>query len=163
MMFKKFPLILFIAIVSCKKEKVIPISDEKPNIKQVMKSYRDAWLNRDTTKILNCLTDDIVLFRSEKNEKPIFGKKAISKFLFNNGNFPYSILSYNTSNEEIYYDNNLAFYQGVSRYFWCLEENGVKIDTIFSVYDFTNILIKENGKWKIDRITTIPKNKDYIR
>ena len=163
-MYKKIPLlcIVFLALC-CKKNKPIPVIDERPAIEALMHTYRDNWIKRDTTKILDCLTEDFVYFRPELDKKPIYGKRAVSEFFFQKGNYPFAVISYNASNSYVHFDNNLAFCQGVSRYFWCLEKNGVKTDTILSVYDFTNILVKIDGVWKLQSLTHIYKEKDYYR
>ena len=166
-MLENVPRVFFVMLLLASCNKINTKSslrvDETSAIKLSMDLYRKAWLQEDSTKIVNYLTDKVVFFRPELHTKPIFGKKAVSDFWFQNNNSPYKILSFNVTNEDIYFDNNLAVYQGVSRYFWCKEENGVRKDTIFTVYDFTNILIKEDDEWKLDRITHIQKNKDYYR
>ena len=75
-MYKKIPLlcIVFLALC-CKKNKPIPVIDERPAIEALMHTYRDNWIKRDTTKILDCLTEDFVYFRHNEiraNKTPHF-------------------------------------------------------------------------------------------
>ena len=126
-----------------------------------MRDYRKAWINGDSAKVVNYLSNDMTLFMPNKTGKPIKGKKLISEFWFPKSDLNYPILSYKVYNSEIKHSGNLAYYQGISKLHWCTEENGVKRDTVLSISEFTNILIKKDNSWKIHRIMYNSKDKNY--
>jgi ketosteroid isomerase-like protein len=109
------------------------------------------------------LTNEIILFQPGKNGKPILSKNDVSEFWFPKSDIKYPIIKYEVENEEIVSSGNIAYYQGVSRLTWCTLENNIGRDTILSVSEFTNILKKEDGKWKIHRIMYNLKDSKYNR
>ena len=154
--------VLLSILTSCKNtnEKVISDFDD---IKQMMQDYRQAWRNGDSTIVLDKLTNEIILFQPGKNGKPILSKNDVSEFWFPKSDIKYPIIKYEVENEEIVSSGNIAYYQGVSRLTWCTLENNFGRDTILSVSEFTNILKKEDGKWKIHRIMYNLKDSKYNR
>lgn len=158
-----FYLIVFCALISCQKKQLPRKVDETKAIETMMQNYRTAWVAGDSARVVNHLTDDMILFMPTKDGKPIVGATAISEFWFPKTDLSYPILSYNVTNEDIYFDNKLAYYQGISTLKWCTEENGVQRDTMLSVSEFTNILKKIDDKWKIHRIMYNSKNTTYSR
>jgi ketosteroid isomerase-like protein len=154
--------VLLSILTSCKNtnEKVISDFDD---IKQMMQDYRQAWRNGDSTIVLDKLTNEIILFQPGKNGKPILSKNDVSEFWFPKSDIKYPIIKYEVENEEIVSSGNIAYYQGVSRLTWCTLENNIGRDTILSVSEFTNILKKEDGKWKIHRIMYNLKDSKYNR
>ena len=128
-----------------------------------MQEYRDAWRAGDSTLILKRISPDIILFQPDRTGKPIFGKKEVSRFWFPESNISYPIIKYEIENEEIGGANEIAYYQGLSKLTWCTLDNGVLKDTTVSISEFTNILRKEKGTWKIYRVMYNLKDKDYSR
>lgn len=132
-------------------------------IQLMMQEYRQAWKNGDSTTVLNKLSEDIILFLPGKSGKPIISKEEVSEFWFPKSDLEYPILRYEVENEDILGSCNLAYYQGLSKLTWCTVENGIARDTIQSISEFTNILKKEGGKWKIHRIMYNQKDSKYSR
>ena len=155
-------IVLSTIFTSCSNTNEKEISDIA-DIKQMMQGYRQAWRNGDSTYVLDKLTDKIVLFLPGKTGKPIFDKNKVSEFWFPYSDIKYPIISYKVENEEIVSSGNIAYYQGLSKLTWCTLENNIARDTIQSISEFTNILKKENGKWKIHRIMYNLKDSEYTR
>ncbi len=132
-------------------------------IKQMMQEYRQAWRNGDSTLVLDKLSATIILFQPGKMGKPIFDKRNVSEFWFPKSDIKYPILQYEVENEEIVSSGDMAYYQGVSKLTWCTLENNIGRDTTQSISEFTNILKKEDGKWKIHRIMYNLKDSKYTR
>lgn len=132
-------------------------------IENMMQEYRTAWRKGDSTAILEKISADVILFQAGKKGKPIIGKSEVSRFWFPKSAISYPILQYDIEHEEIESDTHLAYYQGLSKLTWCTLEKGVYRDTIVSISEFTNILKKENGNWKLYRIMFNMKETDYTR
>lgn len=142
------------------KEKEINDADD---IQRMMKEYRQAWRNGDSTLVLDKLTSNIILFQPGKTGKPLFSKSKVSEFWFPKSDIKYPIIQYEVENEEIVSSGNIAYYQGLSKLTWCTLENNIGRDTTQSISEFTNILKKEDGKWKIHRIMYTLKDSKYTR
>ncbi|HMB62498.1 MAG TPA: nuclear transport factor 2 family protein [Eudoraea sp.] len=150
------------AFLSCQSDKE-NVVNSNVEIKKTMREYRIAWLEGDSSVVLNKISPDIILFRPNENGKPIYGKKEVSNFWFPQSEISYPILKYEIENEEIIVANKIAYYQGLSKLTWCTIENGISKDTTLSISEFTNILRNENGKWKIFRIMYNLKDENYSR
>lgn len=154
-------ILLVCSLVSCEpKQKAFRDTNE---IKQMMLDYRTAWKAGDSAQILQHLSPDIVLFQPGKQRAPIVGKKAVRAFWFPKSEIAYPIINYKIEHEEIEGGNKIAYYQGLSRLTWYTLENGIARDTTLSVSEFSNILRKEEGKWKIYRILYNLKDPKYSR
>jgi ketosteroid isomerase-like protein len=150
-------ILLVCSLVSCEPK------NDTNEIKQMMQDYRAAWKAGDSAQILQHLSPDIVLFQPGKQRAPIVGKKAVRAFWFPKSEVAYPIINYKIEHEEIGGGKKIAYYQGLSRLTWCTLENGIARDTTLSVSEFTNILRKEEGKWKIYRILYNLKDPKYSR
>ncbi|SNZ00222.1 YybH family protein [Flagellimonas pacifica] len=154
--------IVLLTFNSCKNTNENETSDIH-DIKQMMQDYRQAWRNGDSTSVLDKLTTEIILFQPGKTEKPILSKNNVSGFWFPKSDIKYPIIQYEVENEEIVSSGNIAYYQGLSKLTWCTLENNIGHDTTQSISEFTNILKKEGGKWKIHRIMYNLKDSKYNR
>jgi ketosteroid isomerase-like protein len=150
-------ILLVCSLVSCEPK------NDTNEIKQMMQDYRAAWKAGDSAQILQHLSPDIVLFQPGKQRAPIVGKKAVRAFWFPKSEVAYPIINYKIEHKEIGGGKKIAYYQGLSRLTWCTLENGIARDTTLSVSEFTNILRKEEGKWKIYRILYNLKDPKYSR
>ncbi len=157
-----FIIIQSLIFSSCEKTKEKEINNVA-EIRQMMKEYREAWRNGDSTNVLNKLTSNITLFRPGKTGKPVFNKSNVSEFWFPKSDIKYPIIQYEIENEEVVSSGNIAYYQGLSKLTWCTLENNIGRDTTQSISEFTNILKKEDGKWKIHRIMYNLKDSKYSR
>ncbi|WP_411030157.1 YybH family protein [Spongiimicrobium sp. 3-5] len=157
-----FIIVLSPMFSSCEKTNKKEISDVK-DIEQMMQEYRQAWRNGDSTLVLDKLSADIILFQPGKTGKPVFSKRNVREFWFPKSDIKYPIIQYEVENEEIVSSGNIAYYQGLSKLTWCTLENNIGRDTTQSISEFTNILKKEDGKWKIHRIMYNLKDSKYTR
>lgn len=132
-------------------------------IKSMMSAYRAAWMAADSAAIMESLTEDFVLFMPGKSGKPIVGKGAVREFWFPTSDIKYPIVSYEVTHEEVDGSGDMAYYQGVSRLTWCTVEDGIARDTTTSVSEFTNVLARDGGRWKLRRIMYNLKDPDYHR
>lgn len=154
--------ILFVILSSCQDT----VNNEKHNIddiQQMMQDYRQAWKNGDSTLVLDKLSNDIILFLPGKTAKPIISKKTVSEFWFPKTDITYPIIHYEVENEDVESSGDIAYYQGLSKLTWCTVENGIARDTTQSISEFTNILKRDGGQWKIHRIMYNLKDIDYTR
>lgn len=147
---------------SCDNVKEKEINDVN-DIQRMMKEYRQAWKNGDSTLVLDKLTSNIILFPSGKTSKPLFNKSHVSEFWFPKSDIKYPIIKYEVEHAEIVSSGNIAYYQGLSKLTWYTLENNIGRDTTQSISEFTNILKKEDGKWKIHRIMYNLKDSKYTR
>jgi len=154
--------VLSLNFTSCKNENDKKLSDVEV-IERMMQEYRLAWRSGDSTLVLDKLSKNIILFQPGKTGKPIISKDSVSEFWFPESDIKYPIIQYEVENEEIVNSGNIAYYQGLSKLTWCILENGIARDTTRSISEFTNILKKENGKWKIHRIMYNLKDSTYSR
>ncbi|MEL6824053.1 MAG: nuclear transport factor 2 family protein [Calditrichota bacterium] len=162
---KTFILLFFAVLIflnSCQTANQSAFNDVA-EIEQVMQDYRNAWRKGDSSLVLNKLSKDIILFQPGKGGKPVMGKKELSNFWFPTSDISYPIVTYNVENSEISGSGDFAYYQGTSKLTWCTLENNVGRDTTLSVSEFTNILKKEGGNWKIYRIMYNLKDQTYSR
>jgi len=153
-------LLLLGLLCACQQKKN---PDAQQEILQMMSEYRAAWSVGDTLQILKHISPDITFFRPTKSAPPIYGKQALKKFWFPSASLSYPIIAYEIEHEKVGVAEDLAYYQGLSKLTWCTLENNSMKDTTRSISDFTNILRKENGAWKIYSIMYHLKDEAYTR
>jgi len=148
-------------IISCYPK--VSHTFEAEEIEEVMTEYRNSWLEGDSLTVLSKISDDIILFMSNKEDHPIVGKSEVGEFWFPVTDLSYPILKYEVSESEIGGGGNHAYYQGLSNMTWCTLENGIGRDTITSISEFTTLLKRDGEQWKISRIMSVSKDDNYTR
>lgn len=114
---KLFPLLLIASLVACVTPPQELTQDDVKSIRTTMQSYRQAWLNNDTTTILNTLSSDITLFLPGSGPD-IAGKQRVKDFWFPPSDLNYPIRTYEISDEEIFGSGIFAAVQGKSFMVW---------------------------------------------
>lgn len=133
------------------------------DVSEVMKRYRTAWENGDSETVMSVLSSDIKMYLPGESAKPIKGKEALANYWFPDSDISYPILEYDITDAEILPSDELTSYQGISRLTWYTLENGVPRDTVSSISEFTTLLSKEDGEWKIRSMMFTLKANNYSR
>jgi len=142
-------LLLMGSLMACETPPQELTQDDVESIRATMKSYRQAWLNNDTTTILNTLSSDITLFLPGSGPD-IAGKQRVKDFWFPPSDLNYPIRTYEISDEEIFGSGIFATVQGKSFMVWETRRGDSLIAADTSRTGFLTLLKKE-GDWKIYR------------
>lgn len=118
----------------------------------VQDAYRQAWLNNDVPKVMESLSDSIILFPPGKNVERVRGKEAVRKYWFSTtGDTTYPIKVYQITDQEIFGEQEFIYFTGKSylEFETRIRDTMMRRDTSRS--EFMSVYKKENGSWKIFR------------
>jgi len=126
-------------------------AEEISDIEQTMAGYRQAWLEDDRVRILDTLSDEIVIFQPGRLTGKIVGKADVGEFWFPQTDERYPARRYEISDQEVFGSGDLAILSGRSVLTWETVKNGKVVDHATSRSDFITVLRREGGRWKIYR------------
>ena len=119
---------------------------------KVQDAYRQAWLAGDNAKIMESLSDSIILFPPGKNVQKLQGKEAVRRFWFSTtGDTTYPIRVYEITDQEVFGEDEFIYFTGRSylEFETRIRDTVQRRDT--SRAEFISVYRKENGNWKIFR------------
>jgi ketosteroid isomerase-like protein len=125
---------------------------EIPQAKKVQDAYRQAWLAGDNSRVMESLSDSIILFPPGKNAQKVQGKEAVRRFWFSTtGDTTYPIRVYNITDQEVFGEDEFIYFTGRSylEFETKIRDTVQRRDT--SRAEFISVYKKENGHWKIFR------------
>lgn len=116
-------------------------------LKALQQNYVTAWLQDDTTGVLQTLASDAVLMPS--NVGPIKGMTEIKNFWYPNDGSRTKITAFTANLEEVHGSGDLAYLRGTSRIAFTYEKDGNKSE-LTNHGMFLTIAQRQNaGAWRI--------------
>jgi len=123
-------------------------SDDVAKIRQVHKSYEEAWLKGDADGVRSLFTEDCVLFPPH-GDRPRIGQNGLNEFWFPPNAPPTQITKLVVTAQDIGGDGQIAYVWGTDEVAWTTSVNG-KTTTSSHGGIFLNVLKKQaDGQWKI--------------
>ena len=77
-------------------------------IRRTLGEYRQAWLDGNRARVLETLSDEIVLYQPGRTQGKIVGKKAVREFWFPDTGASYPVRGYEITGEEIFGSGEIA-------------------------------------------------------
>ncbi len=155
-------LILLVTACGLSKTSNRLTAEDRREILNDMKNYREAWLQNDSTTIMNFVSPDMILYMPNSQGKSKVGKDSVRAFWFPQSNISYPITEYSVSKEQLEGDGQFCIYSGFSKLTWYVL-NGTTRSGSTTVYsEFMNILKRDNSQWKLFRVMYNVKDSAYF-
>lgn len=122
-------------------------SRDLEEIKALHQTYVNAWLQDDTSRVLQTLAPEAVLMSS--NIGPIAGMTAIKNFWYPNDGSRTKITEFVAHLGEINGNGNLAYLRGTSQLAFTYEKDGNKSDLTNNGMFLTIVQRQPDGAWRI--------------
>lgn len=136
------------ALVRAAEPSPPPSAADQAAIRQVLESYRAAWLANDREGVLRLFTEDAVLM-PHHGVAPVVGREAARAFWFPASGPPTTVIAFTQTVDAIGGACDLAYVRGRSRVAWTV---GVGPDAKRSGTAGTNLTIlrrQPDGSWRI--------------
>ncbi len=146
-------LLLFVAafmLQACSSSEPVPRAlspSDVEAIKALHQTYVDAWLQDDTSRVLQTLAPEAVLMPA--NIGPITGMAAIKNFWYPNDSSRTKITEFVAHLDEINGNGDLAYLRGTSRLAFTYEKDGNKSDLTNNGMFLTLAQRQQDGAWRI--------------
>ncbi len=160
----RFPIVICLCFfASCGEDEKSSLGklSTKMEIENFVKEYRNAWMQGDSSAVMQKISDSIVFFNHTENGKPIVGKNALREYWYPDTDISYPVLDFQVRQSDIIVSDNIAVYRGLSELLWYTLDKKMARDTTISISEFTEILIKEEEDWKLYSIMFVLKDSTY--
>lgn len=146
--------VAFMVIQCAPKKEDVPIMVDQSlsetdivAIKAARKNYTAAWLEGDSTQIMNALTKDVVLI-PHHGDMPIEGPTAIKEFWWPADGLPSKVTEFTSSMDEVDGHGDIAYVRG--RFTLTFTYGN---QTFSNTGNYLNVLKKNEGEeWKLARL-----------
>ena len=116
-------------------------------LKALHQNYVTAWLQDDTTGVLQTLASEAVLMPS--NVGPVKGMAEIKNFWYPNGGSRTKITAFDANLEEVHGSGDMACLRGTSRIAFTYEKDGNKSELTNNGMFLTIAQRQSSGAWRI--------------
>jgi uncharacterized protein (TIGR02246 family) len=123
--------------------------DDAAQLRQVLETYRTAWLENDSARVIGCFSDDGII--SPNGNGPLRGKKAIRDFWFPSDSsettihrFEMVILESNLADEQAYIHSKTWLD-------WSYRKGKTRMGKVQQGFATTLLKKQPDGRWKIQK------------
>jgi ketosteroid isomerase-like protein len=138
-----------VTLASCNKTSDTFTCDDATKIRAIINDYRTGWLEGDSAKVMNLLSDSATLIPS--GLEPLHGKNVIRQFWWPNDSSKTIIHSYDITILDLGGSGDLAFTYETGSLSWSYEKGDFKMSKENHSYEITLFERAKPNQWKITR------------